>query len=558
MWEQDWALLGIEPTTELGAIKKAYALKLKVTRPDDDAEAYQALRAAYERAQQWAKWERQEASEHEKEHPDEPAAPLPEPVEVQTPPPAVTPAPATSKPVSITQREEPQPAQPRVEPRTLIDELASCWQRRGSAALLQAWATVRHQLDQQPLSRQAEFSEAFAQWALSQPQLPDALLKALDQHFGWLTDFRTARLLGPDLTQALHEQLGVRLHPESVDPMLRALAEPLQGVAALRTTGRRKWLLQLMCFLLQPTLARGQSFLGEHWLRQFGLDAEAQRWMSEFVLRGQWLRVGVASALCMAAAVLMFDDVFIAIGHMLTWLIFCLFILMGGLFGGAVIGIGPKLTTARRRLALPLDRWRRHNSQPWLGLVWLLFAAWLFHLDATQGAGPQGTALSLLPDWALGYAAWGFAVAGLLLAWPLDLMHGCVLAALSALVGHLLIKALGGWLPPQSCVLIGAVWLLAGAAVHEERLGLTRDAPVRWLVRPVLNSLALANRWTYAAATLPLTVAVAWAVLNDGHASALRLFLVWVLSVLAVGWLQTQADAWCLKRLRALRHEQGD
>lgn len=52
MWEQDWALLGIAPTTELAAIKKAYALKLKTTRPDDDAAAYQALRGAYERAQQ--------------------------------------------------------------------------------------------------------------------------------------------------------------------------------------------------------------------------------------------------------------------------------------------------------------------------------------------------------------------------------------------------------------------------------------------------------------------------------------------------------------------------
>lgn len=54
MWEDDWALLGIEPTTELAVIKKAYALRLKVTRPDDDADAYQALRGAYERLQQWA------------------------------------------------------------------------------------------------------------------------------------------------------------------------------------------------------------------------------------------------------------------------------------------------------------------------------------------------------------------------------------------------------------------------------------------------------------------------------------------------------------------------
>ena len=42
-----WTVLGIAPTADLVAIKKAYAARLKRTRPDDDAAAYQALRDAY-------------------------------------------------------------------------------------------------------------------------------------------------------------------------------------------------------------------------------------------------------------------------------------------------------------------------------------------------------------------------------------------------------------------------------------------------------------------------------------------------------------------------------
>lgn len=45
-----WQQLGIEPTNDIKEIKRAYAKQLQIYHPEEDAEGYQALREAYDRA----------------------------------------------------------------------------------------------------------------------------------------------------------------------------------------------------------------------------------------------------------------------------------------------------------------------------------------------------------------------------------------------------------------------------------------------------------------------------------------------------------------------------
>ncbi|WP_420996141.1 hypothetical protein ACKI2N_018960 [Cupriavidus sp. 30B13] len=84
-----WQVLQLAPTTDTRRIRSAYAARLKVTRPDDDAEAFQALRAAYEFALEWA---RHHAQDDAAGSPD--AAGTPE-AAAGTPPPGAPQAEAT-------------------------------------------------------------------------------------------------------------------------------------------------------------------------------------------------------------------------------------------------------------------------------------------------------------------------------------------------------------------------------------------------------------------------------------------------------------------------------
>lgn len=232
-----WERLGIAPTQDLRAIKRAYAIQLKTTRPDDDAQAYQALREAYDAAQHYAKYyvaysedEAEESAEAEVvvaanaavETPAgapeavapapaaEPATdlaqeaiaePIPEPVAVQTSPPPVEP--------SYPSAEAPDPLPPTLTVEGLVADCASVWAHHGSMGLAQAWPRFQAALDDMPITLHNQASRAFAQFVAQESDLPVDVLVALTRHFQWGLDFRVDQLLGLHLSQTLQQRLHV-------------------------------------------------------------------------------------------------------------------------------------------------------------------------------------------------------------------------------------------------------------------------------------------------------------------------------------------------------------
>ena len=72
-----YALLELAPDADERTVKRAYAKRLRITRPDDDPEAFQQLHEAYKSALEWAQyrvqWEEEEAAQHD---PTQSQAPL--------------------------------------------------------------------------------------------------------------------------------------------------------------------------------------------------------------------------------------------------------------------------------------------------------------------------------------------------------------------------------------------------------------------------------------------------------------------------------------------------
>jgi hypothetical protein len=73
-----WTILDLAPTGDEREIKRAYARKLKVTRPEDDPEAFQALREAYETALRMAQFAREDEPDKPLEEEAQAAAVAPE------------------------------------------------------------------------------------------------------------------------------------------------------------------------------------------------------------------------------------------------------------------------------------------------------------------------------------------------------------------------------------------------------------------------------------------------------------------------------------------------
>lgn len=518
MWAEDWARLGLDPTTDLAAIKKAYARQLKTTRPDDDAEAYQALRAAYERAQQWAKW--------------------------QTPPAATAPGISSPGPEPAPPAPSPdaQPATTAAEviaPQTLIDALELAWRRDGSTGLGLAWAEAQPALLAQPLEAGGLHAAAFARWVIRLPQLPDAFVARLDAEFGWRDDYRTRQLLGDALAEALEEALEARWPRVLNDAGLMARAQPLLRLRDRLRAGRDASAL-LMMVLLHPRLLRDLTQIGPAVLRRLGLALDEHARLHTLASRAGLLRVALAAAAFIACGLALGAPGMPLLGRTLTWLV------CSGFALGAVYTAGALLANPPGRPGRGLRAWAMSRRQPTLGLSLLAAAAFLAYFNVA-GAQLLQAGGAARPDGFISATCVLLGLAGLCGAWPRDPEHGITCVGLIALMGALLLKNLPAEGATCAALCGAALWVLLGAAHTEGRLHL--PAPLAWLLRPVQHALRMSLRWGPMFSLLPAVAALGCAMLPGAGLAPLTLFAVWGGSGLALGWAQARAEVWALARL---------
>jgi len=102
-----WELLQLAPTTDVRAIKKAYAVLLKLNKPDENPAGFQQLHAAYQQALQWADRNAQAAP---------PASPAPALSPVPETPPMADATPVVTPPISAVENSAPANAVETIAP----------------------------------------------------------------------------------------------------------------------------------------------------------------------------------------------------------------------------------------------------------------------------------------------------------------------------------------------------------------------------------------------------------------------------------------------------------
>lgn len=341
MWEE----LGIEPTADALAIKRAYAKRLKQTRPDEDAAAYQRLREAYDHALLWA---RHAALEDEDEDEDafSPAdgnseqdsnesgvtlavparddvdvvdALLAATADLRTPTddgfdgqsPVATPLPIDNTPPTARADDGLDAAfdtaidtQPALGPHDddedddtphhrTPDEIAhaihAAWQHHGDDALVTRWPHIRDELDALPFAQRDAASAWMAHLVIDNPALPRDVVAGLAEQFQWGIDFRALRVLHPERAHtltALLRDLGIlRIN----DPDVLHRFRRVRQLDALRTRGRR-WQALLLAVLLPERVSERWRETSDHLRSGLGIAwsvDDIDRWLQvAAVLRG--------------------------------------------------------------------------------------------------------------------------------------------------------------------------------------------------------------------------------------------------------------------------------
>ena len=183
-----WNELGIEPTTDSRAIKRAYAARLKQVHPEDDPEGFQRLRKAYEDALEHANGRLR------------PVGPL------VSPPPEETPPPKRSKPrVPFRARSVPHRRGNRTGPppiiatrgagpektdgmprgRDAVARLQNLYAEQGEEAAIELLHELCSESASWSVDDRERFARDLAKWLGSFEPVRWPLFMAADEHFNW-------------------------------------------------------------------------------------------------------------------------------------------------------------------------------------------------------------------------------------------------------------------------------------------------------------------------------------------------------------------------------------
>lgn len=212
-----WTLLGIDCTSDLITIKRAYAIKLKITRPEDDAKAYQELRDAYQQATKAAKLRPFNMSETDTARSPITGDLVPNANDSSTPteynannffnnrgkeqePAKID----TAVAVTVTSEITPEDA---CDSEQLVEQVLNQWRLLGDTDLLSYWPELERLLVLTPLSEASQYSAEFADMILDNRRFPAEFTERLMEYFEWRSDFRLERILGKEASRALQQHL---------------------------------------------------------------------------------------------------------------------------------------------------------------------------------------------------------------------------------------------------------------------------------------------------------------------------------------------------------------
>lgn len=295
--EEPWRSLALAPTHDALAIKRAYARRLKLTRPDVDPEGYQALRQAYEWALHLAAELSDEAAAAAEEggalaqqsthsealapsaaaaasvaeapaalnaaipaagsdtaspttaaaQPSADASASAEPVasaaETLAPDAPTTPGAAADSaesqatPAGVETGAAAETQEP--SPEELARSLYGYFHQHGAEATIELGPRIAWALDGVPLSRRDEASWWFAKLVTECPDLPAPTAALLADYFEWSRDYRSRSALGEELGRQLDARLLAIGYTRTRDPDLLNRYRRLQVIHAALEAGQR-------------------------------------------------------------------------------------------------------------------------------------------------------------------------------------------------------------------------------------------------------------------------------------------------------------------------------